>query len=134
VAACRGVESAACVRSRTAWVPDKHLAKQTCDALGLASAEDYVDGLWGAYGVDTLPRDTLKQLGGRSVSGLHQLARSTYSGSCTSTLRREAVLGMSSTDVSHKNSSYLRPGSCMFHLYASDKCTSPALALQTPSA
>lgn len=40
---------------------DKHLAKQTCDALGLASAEDYVDGLWGAYGVDTLPRDTLKR-------------------------------------------------------------------------
>ena len=40
---------------------DKQVAKQTCDSLGLASAEDYVDGLFGAYGVDTLPRETLKR-------------------------------------------------------------------------
>jgi hypothetical protein len=41
---------------------DKQLAKDTCASLGLVSVEDYLEGLWGAYGnVEALSCETLKR-------------------------------------------------------------------------
>lgn len=41
---------------------DKQLAQDACASLGLVSVEDYLEGLWAAYGnVEVLPCETLKR-------------------------------------------------------------------------